>query len=127
MVDEIIEAGQPWTDPDFPPEKKSLVNEDDSAEQRDKMLSIKWMRASELMPDAEVFKDGISPNDINQGGLGNCYFLCTLSSMAERPDSIRARFYTQKKNEAGIYLVTFYLSGQLTAVVVDDYLPVRDG
>ena len=47
--------------------------------------------------------------------------------MAERPDSIKARFYTQKKNDAGIYLVTFYISGQLTAVVVDDYLPVRSG
>ena len=47
--------------------------------------------------------------------------------MAERPDSIKARFYTQKKNKAGIYLVTFYLSGVLTAVIVDDYLPVRDG
>ena len=55
MVDEIIEAGQPWTDPDFPPSSESLANEDDSAEQRDKMVGIEWMRASELLPDGEVF------------------------------------------------------------------------
>ncbi len=30
-----------------------------------------------------VFKDSISPNNILQGGLGDCYFLGSLSAFAE--------------------------------------------
>jgi hypothetical protein len=35
-----------------------------------------------------IFDGGISPNDIEQGELGDCYFLAVLSSIAEKPDRI---------------------------------------
>lgn len=28
------------------------------------------------------------PNDINQGALGDCYFLAGLAALAQRPDRI---------------------------------------
>jgi hypothetical protein len=37
-----------------------------------------------MYPDVKVFDESISPNDINQGALGNCYFLAVLSAMAEK-------------------------------------------
>ena len=43
--------------------------------------------------------------------LGNCYFLATLSSVAEFPNRIRAMFDTKEVNDAGIYKVRFYING----------------
>jgi len=71
-----------------------------------------------------VFKESVSPNDINQGALGNCYFLSALSSLAEFHQNIENRFETKQINAAGIYLLTFYVNGVLTPVVVDDWIPV---
>jgi calpain-15 len=70
-----------------------------------------------------MFVDGIDPNDIKQGSLGDCYFLAVLSSMAEDPKDIEALFYTKKINAAGCYLVYLYINGVQRAVIVDDYLP----
>ena len=67
---------------------------------------------------------GIEPNDINQGQLGDCYFLAALSSLAEFPDRVQALFHTKEINKAGIYLVRFYINGNEMPVVVDDHLPV---
>ena len=36
-------------------------------------------------------------------------------------------FVTKEVNKAGIYLMRFYLNGQETPVVVDDYLPCSNG
>ena len=71
-----------------------------------------------------LFDGNIEPNDIQQGSLGTCYFLSALSSLAERPNDVRALFYNQEINSAGIYLVYFYLNGKRTAVIIDDHLPV---
>ena len=35
-------------------------------------------------------------------------------------------FVTQEVNKAGIYMVRFYINGQDTPVIVDDYLPVKE-
>ena len=56
--------------------------------------------------------------------LGNCYFLATLSAMAENPERVKARFYTKEVNQAGIYLMSFFINGKETPVYVDDYFPV---
>ena len=45
--------------------------------------------------------------------------------MAERPDSVKAAFYTQEINAAGVYLIYFYVNGIKTPVIVDDYIPVQ--
>ena len=43
--------------------------------------------------------------------MGDCYFLATLSSLAEVPHRVRAMFVTQEVNTAGIYMVRFFLNG----------------
>ena len=58
--------------------------------------------------------------------MGNCYFLATLSSLAEFPERVKQMFVTQEINAAGIYLMRFYVNGVETLVVVDDYLPVTE-
>lgn len=82
---------------------------------------------SELSKAPAIFKDGIDPNDISQGALGDCYFLAVLSSMAEDPRDIKELFYTKEINQAGCYMMYFYLNGVRRSVIVDDYLPCKNG
>jgi len=43
--------------------------------------------------DFAVFgTDDIGPEDIQQGALGNCFFLAALMSIAQKPDRIRNLF-----------------------------------
>lgn len=42
-----------------------------------------------------IFHDKIAPTDINQGELGNCYYLAVLSAMAEVEGRILSRFITR--------------------------------
>tara|TARA_B110000208_G_scaffold116850_1_gene143144 strand:+ start:3205 stop:4359 length:1155 start_codon:yes stop_codon:yes gene_type:complete len=87
----------------------------------------------------------VEPSDINQGLLGDCYYLCGLSILAAHP---RLLFDVlpdvppdlklaapegeeeddpddeQEANPEGIYAVRFWRDGAWRIVVVDDYIPV---
>lgn len=91
------------------------------------MASYQWKRCSELFKEQEIFKGGVAPNDIVQGALGDCYLLAVLSSLAEEEGPIKARFVTRTINKAGIYLMTFFVNGFETPVVVDDFVPSKRG
>lgn len=121
----MIADGKPWTDPDFPPEKKSLYDPRiDKSADRKAFDSYSWKRIKDIYGGKEqMFAGGIGPNDINQGGLGDCYFLAVLSSLAEVPERIADMFVTKDLNAAGIYMVKFYINGIQHPVIVDDHLP----
>ena len=112
QVDKIIGTGKPWTDAEFPPDRSSLYdpNIDRDIDTRT-FNSFKGKRASEIFNPIYIFEDGIEPNDINQGQLGDCYFLAALSSLAEFPERVKAMFVTKEINKAGIYMVMFFLNG----------------
>lgn len=44
--------------------------------------------------DLNVFVDDPTPNDIKQGALGDCYFLSSMSVIAEFPERIKKIFLT---------------------------------
>ena len=46
-----------------------------------------------------------------------------LSALAEFPDRIKTRIFTREVNSAGIYLVTLFVNGVETPVIVDDWFP----
>jgi len=50
-----------------------------------------------------------------------------ISALAEEPRRIKDRVVTQKVNSAGIYLVTLYVNGVKTPVIVDDHFPSVHG
>ena len=49
-----------------------------------------WVRAPSLgAPARAVVFDGICPNDITQGELGDCWLLSAFASMADYPEKIK--------------------------------------
>ena len=84
-----------------------------------------WKRPSEFLDPEQIriFQDRIEPSDIKQGCLGDCYFLSSLSVLAEKPDRIRRLFVTEEVNEYGIYAVRICKNGEWRQVVVDDFFP----
>ena len=123
FVRKIISAGKPWSDPDFAPTIDSLLKGCSAPEQETSFKRLEWKRASEIYKKAEVFQAGITPCDVNQGALGDCYFLAVCSSMAEEPERVMALFETKEANKCGIYMVKLFINGVVTPVIVDDYLP----
>ena len=83
----------------------------------------------------------VEPGDINQGALGDCYYLCALSilstherllfdALPDIPDNLRAAEALasspqdeQTFNTEGVYAMRFWREGQWRIVVVDDYVP----
>ena len=72
-----------------------------------------------------LLPDMISPNQITQGLLNNCYWLSSISSLAERDYRIKNIFGTEKMNEQGIYMCKLTYNGVYQQVYVDDYFPVN--
>lgn len=85
-----------FTDPNFPPERSSIIKPQNESRVPELQVphDIKFCRApylpeiASITGEIELFKDGIEPADILQGGLGNGYLLCSLAALAEKPERI---------------------------------------
>ena len=67
----------------------------------------------------------IEPDDIKQGALGDCYFLCAIASLAEKTPRIKNLFVSQKVSYNGIYGVKMCEMGEWKIQVIDDQFPCR--
>ena len=119
FINEILAAGEPWTDSEFPPCQDSLYKDGE----KDPGFADNWKRLSEVFPTANIFKGEIEPCDIQQGGLGDCYFLSSLAALAEVPERVEARMISKEVNGCGIYALNMYVNGKETCVIVDDFIP----
>ena len=122
----IASSATEYNDDDFTPDNSSLYWADMGESL--KVKDFEWKRAKNLFNDANNDlwgSNGISPNDIKQGGLGNCWFLAGASALAEHPHRIERMFLNEdsKLTAAGIYAINFYALGVPHTVVVDDWLP----
>jgi len=67
-----------------------------------------------------LYSDGVSMWDINQGNLGDCFFLAPLAAVAARNPSAIESMITDNSN--GSYGVCFVVNGKNEYVTVDDQL-----
>ena len=90
----LKESGTNFVDVEFPPVESSIY----PATEGKPFGEIVWKRPKDFM-DAkdgpmEVFDKKIEPNDIKQGQLGDCWFMCALASLAEMPYLVERLFIT---------------------------------
>ncbi|CAL8104586.1 unnamed protein product [Calicophoron daubneyi] len=113
-----------WEDPDFPASDASIG--DPKLEQK-----VEWKRPKEINPEAQVFVGGFSRLDIEQGALGDCWLLASISSIANYPalfDHVIPKDQNmQDPTYAGVFRARFWRFGQWIEVTVDDRLPVYKG
>lgn len=91
---------------------------------------IIWKRPHEIVNDPKFIVNKVEPNDLDQGIIGNCWWLaaaaCVLNSqdMIERTIPLNQTF--DPPEYCGIFHFRFWINGEWVEVVVDDYLPVYE-
>ena len=111
---------QPFVDTDFIPGDKSLGS---------RKRGLPWRRAPSIQSRHGrgqwcVVAPPLRPGDIQQGGLGDCWFLSALAVLAERPQLLDDLIITKYFNKVGAYQVMLCRNGRWEAVLIDDHFPV---
>ena len=103
---------------------------------------VEWVRALDLngqQPDS-LWKT-VSPNDIEQGALGDCWLIAALSSIAQHPQYVKDIFVENSDggiSHNGKYKVRLFDQGSFRSaavgksksriiVEVDDFIPCKPG
>jgi hypothetical protein len=87
----------------------------------------KWRRPTSK---EVLIKGTISPYDVRQGRIGDCYLISSLGVLGDRWILPALGFESDGKkkwvNQKGAYMVRFFKFSKELFVDVDDYLPVDD-
>eukprot|EP00759_Apiculatamorpha_spiralis_P013781 PhF_6_TR20521/c0_g1_i1/m.29599/K08582/CAPN15; calpain-15 len=113
-----------FVDLTFPPRGTSIAKEGEGA-----APAYSWQRPSAYCTPQQkpcVFVDKIEPNDIDQGKLGDCYFMCSLACISEFPKVVESVFNEKQEPEYGIYRVMLCKNGWWQPVVLDDFVPTQN-
>lgn len=130
-------SGKMYVDTTFPPIQNSLFRQGIDTDPSGPMKAlnlISWRRPQDFLPECWQSKiclfDGISPSDIDQGQLGDCYFLCAVAALAEHEAQIEGIFKNHhwfyvrsKEHKLGGWRVNLNLHGWWHTVIIDSYLP----
>ena len=86
--------------------------------------NITWKRVNDIFKDNKYdLFNTLDVDDVKQGIIGNCYFLCVLSSFAKRPEIYDKIFIDKKINSNSLYKLRFIINGIPQIIFVDDYFP----
>lgn len=64
-----------------------------------------------------------SPEDIEQGDLGDCWLLSAFGAIAESSERLKHLYLNSELNEEGVYGFRVYNLGMPITLVIDEYLP----
>ncbi|KAM4546359.1 calpain-5-like [Fundulus diaphanus] len=115
-----------FEDPEFPATNSSLFYS------RPPPGVVQWKRPKDIQNPPHLFVEGISSHDLNQGVVGNCWFVAACSCLALKPHLWHKVIPDWKEQEwdsehpekyAGIFHFCFWIFGEWVDVVVDDRLP----
>ncbi|XP_067009167.2 calpain-9 [Anabrus simplex] len=115
-----------FCDSDFPPSKQSLYENPDDPDNKDRQ----WMRPREISKKPQMFVNGAHRGDVQQGDLGDCWFLSACSAIAQIPELINKVIPPNQvldgKGYTGKLKFNFWSMGEWETVEIDDRLPVDD-
>jgi len=132
-IEECKANCESFEDESFPATQASLISNWKDEQVQDKVATwrnFEWKRPHQIPSigkNPQVFYQNIDPSDIGQGLLGDCYFLSSLSVLAEHPDRIKKLFVSSLSNEWGVYAVQICKNGIWKEVVIDDLFPCYNG
>ncbi|CAL1546273.1 unnamed protein product [Lymnaea stagnalis] len=117
-----------FTDPKFPNNGASLYYS------RSAPADIIWKRPKDIVEDPKFFVDTKIIGEFSQGELGNCSFVAACVCLVKNkslwckvvPDH-RSQVFSPSSKYAGIFHFKFWSCGSWVDVVIDDYLPTKDG
>ena len=88
-----------------------------------------WRRIASVVPNATLFGDkAVTPTDVVNGSIGNCWFMSAVAGLAEHEGKVEKLFLNSGNGQSrnGIYGVNMYTMGIPHTILVDDYVPVSD-
>ncbi|XP_044261041.1 calpain-A-like [Tribolium madens] len=87
---------------------------------------IVWKRPREICKNPKFIVDGATRFDINQGQLGDCWFLASIANLTTNPkifSMVVPENQNFSENYVGIFHFRFWQYGRWVDVVIDDKLP----
>eukprot|EP00438_Fugacium_kawagutii_P010148 Skav210168 [mRNA] locus=scaffold483:43403:52814:- [translate_table: standard] len=78
-------------------------------------------------PSEAVLFDQVRPQDIDQGGLGDCWLMAALACLAEYPTKLKSLFESKHITEDGKYKVFLFDVEKMewSPVIVDEFVPCK--
>mmetsp|Transcript_15945 Transcript_15945/g.21081 ORF Transcript_15945/g.21081 Transcript_15945/m.21081 type:complete len:603 (-) Transcript_15945:330-2138(-) len=125
---EFLELGQKWTDNQFLPDGTSLYRNPYKPPRGGMPAdAVEWNRINSYeitdCDNPKTFVEGTEPGDVVQGALGNCWFISSLSVLAQRQMLLRNVIVSDKNADKGIYTLQFFKGGKWVFVHIDDQIP----
>ncbi|CAD6445097.1 0a3ad54a-afdd-47ff-92a6-37352155be89 [Sclerotinia trifoliorum] len=81
-------------------------------------------RVHEIFDKPTFLEDKISPSDVRQGNLGDCWLMASLTALANTKDGIR-RICVEWDTKIGIYGFVFHRDGEWIISIIDDKLYLK--
>ncbi|CAF1216362.1 unnamed protein product [Adineta steineri] len=110
-----------FVDPEFPANSKSIYHSGK------RLNDVKWFRPTTVYQKPQFVIDGYQRGDLDQGEIGNCWFIAGAGAVTLNPDLLQrvvpANQSFDENNYSGIFHFRFWVYGQWYDVVIDDQLP----
>jgi len=112
-----------YVDSQFPANFESIRGFGEK-QQRADLSSCKWLDAVSIYQRFDVAGYKVSPLDVKQGSLGDCYFIAAISAVAEVAERARRCIISRNHyNTAGIHSVALCVAGLWEEITLDDNFP----